>query len=33
MYDSMARITIELTWARLNNFETKLPGDVEKIVS
>ena len=33
MYDSMARITVELTWARLNDFETTLPRDVEKIIA
>ena len=31
MYDSMARITITPTWARLNDFETTLPKDVERI--
>ena len=31
MYDSMARITITPTWARLNDFETALPKDVERI--
>ena len=31
MYDSMARIMITPTWARLNDFETTLPKDVERI--
>ena len=33
MYDAMARITVELTWARMNDFETTLPREVEKIIS
>ena len=33
MYDTMARITIELTWARLNDFETTLPKEVERILA
>lgn len=33
MYDSMARITIEPTWARMNDFETTLPLEVEKIIA
>lgn len=33
MYDSMARITIEPNWARLNDFETTLPRDVERIIA
>lgn len=33
LYDSMARITIEPTWARLNDFETTLPKDVERLIS
>ena len=33
MYDSMARITIEPTWARLNDFETTLPKEVERLLA
>ena len=33
LYDSMARITIEPTWARLNDFETTLPRDVERALA
>lgn len=33
MYDAMARITVELTWARMNDFETSLPREVEKVIS
>ena len=33
MYQSMAVITIELTWARLNDFETTLPKAVEEIIA
>ena len=33
MYDSMARITITPVWARLNDFETTLPREVEKIIA
>jgi hypothetical protein len=29
----MARITIEPTWARLNDFETTLPRDVERALA
>jgi len=29
----MARITIEPTWARLNDFETTLSKDVERIIA
>ncbi|UYM03455.1 pyridoxamine 5'-phosphate oxidase family protein [Solicola gregarius] len=31
LYDSMARITITPTWARLNDFETTMPKDTERI--
>ena len=33
MYESMARITIELTWARMNDFEATLPREVEKLIA
>ena len=33
LYDHMARITIELTWARLNDFETSLPREVERVAA
>ncbi len=33
MYDSMAKITVEPTWARLNDFENTLPKDVERAAS
>ena len=33
MYDRMARISIEPTWARLNDFETTLPREVERVVA
>jgi hypothetical protein len=33
LYDQMARLTIEPTWARLNDFETTLPRDVERIAA
>jgi hypothetical protein len=33
MHDSMAAIAIELIWARMNDFETTLPLDVEKIIA
>ncbi len=33
MYDSMAMITVEPTWARLNDFESTLPKDVERAAS
>ena len=33
MYAQMARITIEPTWARLNDFETTLPREVERIIA
>ena len=32
MYDSMARVTITPTWARLNDFEKTLPKDVERVI-
>jgi hypothetical protein len=33
LYDQMARITIEPTWARLNDFETTLPRAVERVLA
>ena len=33
LYDSMARITVEPTWARMNDFETTLPKDVERAIA
>ncbi len=33
MYDSMARITIEPTWASLNDFETTLPKEMERLLA
>ena len=33
MYEAMAKITITPTWARLNDFETSLPKDVERIIA
>ena len=33
MYKTMAKITITPTWARLNDFETRLPRDVERIIA
>ena len=33
MYESMARITIRPTWARLHDFETTLPREVERIIA
>ena len=33
MYDSMVKITIQPTWARLNDFETSLPRDVEQVIA
>jgi hypothetical protein len=33
MYDSKARITIEPTWARLNDLATTLPKEVERLLA
>ena len=33
LYDRMARIAIEPTWAKLLDFETRLPRAVEQLVS